>query len=519
MKSSTIEPPKKLGRPVGSRSSPDAKARSHKSYDLGPFAEWAKGHLVQSVDQWAGRPFELEGWQERFMDEAMSRNGVGYLWRSVALVLPRKNGKTHLLAAYALYRLFDDGQPEILLAASSDKQAGRLFDAVCSFLYRNPELMGEVVIRQHVGEIARKDGGGKIIRLASDPATLHGYNPSLVICDELHAWSKPSQRKAWAALTTGGGARQVTQTFTITTAGTAEERGESILGHLIDQNEQHGDCERAEGLTVSRNAAARTLVYNYSAPTQDPEDVEALKLANPASWITVDSLARQAANPELTGAEVLQLHGCVWAVGASAWLPAGSWAAIADPEREVEDGAKVVLGFDGSYNNDSTALVGCTIDERPHLFVVGVWERPPDARAWKVPRDDVEQTVRGAMERWDVREFPCDPPGWHREIDEWAETYGSPPVFAFETNKTGLMSEFCSRLYTAVVTAAVSHDGNPRLAAHIANAVVKERGAGAYISKEDRHSPRKIDLAVASVMAHGRAHALAGSGEAMVAWV
>jgi phage terminase large subunit-like protein len=46
------------------------------------------------------------------------------------MIAPRKDGKTALLAAVAFYRLLtDEGRPEILLAASSDRQAGRLFDA------------------------------------------------------------------------------------------------------------------------------------------------------------------------------------------------------------------------------------------------------------------------------------------------------------------------------------------------------------------------------------------------------
>jgi phage terminase large subunit-like protein len=75
----------------------------------------------------------------------------------------------------------------------------------------------------------------------------------------------------------------------------------------------------------------------------------------------------------------------------------------------------------------------------------------------------------------------------------------------FETNKLGEMAELCSRLYTAVVTQAVTHDGHPRLTAHMANAVVKERGPNAYITKGDRHSPRKTDLAIAAVLAYGLA--------------
>lgn len=73
----------------------------------------------------------LEPWQRRMMGEALAYNSDGWAtWSSTVMVAPRKNGKTAMLAALSLYRLLtDEGRPEILLAASSDKQAGRLFDA------------------------------------------------------------------------------------------------------------------------------------------------------------------------------------------------------------------------------------------------------------------------------------------------------------------------------------------------------------------------------------------------------
>jgi phage terminase large subunit-like protein len=164
-----------------------------------------------------------------------------------------------------------------------------------------------------------------------------------------------------------------------------------------------------------------------------------------------------------------------------------------------------VLGFDGSYNVDSTALLGCTVETTPHIFVVKLWERPASARKWVVPRAEVDTAVRQALERWKVLELACDPPGWHAEIDQWAEDYGSPPVVEVRTQETRVMAELCSRFYTCVVARGLAHDGNPRLAAHLANAVVRERPEGATITKVDRHSSKKIDAAVAAVLAFGRA--------------
>src|SRR5262245_28102553 len=170
----------------------------------------------------------LEAFQRELMDEALAEylDGTPY-WRSVVLVVPRKNGKTQLLAAFALYSLLEsEGMPEVLLAASSDRQAGRLFDACVAYIQSNASLAALVVVRNYAGEIARADGGGRILRMASDPKVLHGYNPSLVICDEVAQWITPMLRRAWGALTTAGGARRMSRVFTISTAGEAHERAE-----------------------------------------------------------------------------------------------------------------------------------------------------------------------------------------------------------------------------------------------------------------------------------------------------
>jgi phage terminase large subunit-like protein len=109
------------------------------------------------------------------------------------------------------------------------------------------------------------------------------------------------------------------------------------------------------------------------------------------------------------------------------------------------------------------------------------------------------------MQRFKIVELACDPPGWRTETEHWADTYGSVVVSNYRTNQRKFMAEGCARLHAAVTNRQVTHDGDPRLARHIHNAVVKETSEGAYITKEHRHSSRKIDLATAAVIAHDRA--------------
>jgi phage terminase large subunit-like protein len=73
------------------------------------------------------------------------------------------------------------------------------------------------------------------------------------------------------------------------------------------------------------------------------------------------------------------------------------------------------------------------------------------------------------------------------------------------------MTPATSRFYEAVVNGALTHSGDPRLARHLANAVLKGDPRGARLAKEHKHSKRRIDAAVAAVMALHRASELAAT--------
>jgi phage terminase large subunit-like protein len=483
---------------------PEAWRKYAAGSELDHFATFCREHLVQSEDRWEGRPLLLEPWQRRMLGEALAFDADGWpTWRSVVIIAPRKNGKTATLAALSLYRLLTSaGRPEILLAAPSDKVAGRLFDAAARFVRRSPELSRLLRVRDHAGEIVREDGMGIIYRLSSDPTRLFGYNPTHVVVDELAQWTTPNLQRGYAALTSGGGARSAPQVFTITTAGEASQRHDSILGRLLDAGLDAEDVEREPGLTICRMREAGTLVYEYAAPTIDPRDVKAMKLANPASWITEAYLRRQSQDPELTDAQVLQLHGCVWSATESTWIAPDAWAAR-KVARELEDGERLVLSFDGSYRRDATALVACTLDG--FVSPVSVWERPDRAPAeWKVPRDEVDDAIAGAMERFEVLELACDPPGWHSELDSWREAYGD-VVVDFPTNERRRAAAACNRFSTGVLEGDLSHDGSSVLARHVGHCVAKSTPYGPIATKDHPDNPRKIDAAVAAFVAYDRA--------------
>lgn len=499
---------------TGTTSASSAVAEYATESEASHFRWWCETYLRHSVDRFAGNPVVWEDWQNDWWDELLTVDPVSTdlefapYWRAAVLVVSRKNGKTAMLAAYALYRLFnDDGQPEILLAAATDKQAGRLFEAIESYLRRAPELRSQVHLRSHVGEIVLIATGGKIIRLTSSGESLDGYNPSLVIADELHAWVTPTRRRVWTSLRTARGARLNFQMVTITTAGHAASRASSILGKMIDGNEASGVVEAVHhGLTVSRNHKSRMIIYNYDAKTKNPNDWEKMMTANPASWVTKEFIEEQAEADDLTDADILQLHGCVWAETEVTFIGVDQLLAAMTDFVPIEPGNAVVLGFDGSERLDETWLVAVGLDGT--IEPLNRWHRPPRAPDdWRIPRPEVHNAIARAFATFNVIEFAVDPPGWYSELDEWTKEYGEEVVIMFDTNQPRRFAPACDRLRKAINEGEAKFGGalGGNLREHLGNCVTRDTSSGTVIVKDDKVSPRKIDGAVAAIIGFDRA--------------
>ena len=130
--------------------------------------------------------------------------------------MPRKNGKTSLVAGLGLYLLLADGEPgaEIYSAAADREQAGIMFEAAKAMVEANPELKAHVAIYRR--ELVVAATGSRYRVLSADVPTKHGLNPHGILFDELHA---QPDRELWDVLTTGTGARRQPLTIAITTAG------------------------------------------------------------------------------------------------------------------------------------------------------------------------------------------------------------------------------------------------------------------------------------------------------------
>lgn len=192
-----------------------------------------------------------------------------------------------------------------------------------------------------------------------------------------------------------------------------------------------------------------------------------------------------------------------------AWLAPEEWSRNSDPTVSVEDGAEVVLFFDGSKSQDATALLGCEV-ESGHVFALGVWEPDPNDDEDTVDASDVDRVVRLAFDRFYVPAFFADVKEWESfaltewpsryrdELKLWAVPTGKPPQ-SIAWDMRGHVAEFAraaEACHAEIREQGFTHDGDPRVARHVANARRRPYQAMVSIGKESPDSPRKVDAAV-----------------------
>jgi phage terminase large subunit-like protein len=117
---------------------------------------------------------------------------------------------------------------------------------------------------------------------------------------------------------------------------------------------------------------------------------------------------------------------------------------------------------------------------------------------------EVENTIREFVrDNPRVKEIVCDPYRWQRSMEVLADR--GLPIVEFPSTSPARMVKATAKFFDAVMENKLTHDGDPVLARHLDNAVLKVDSVGPRIVKENRNSNRRIDAAVAALIAHDRA--------------
>lgn len=199
------------------------------------------------------------------------------------------------------------------------------------------------------------------------------------------------------------------------------------------------------------------------------------------------------------------------------WISQPEWAGVAAAEKVVGRGEEVVLGFDGSRRRnrgvtDATALVGCRVSDG-HLFLLGCWEQPdgPFGQDWQVPTVEVLATVEDAFRDYKVVGMYADPARWESHVAKWEADHGRrlklkastqhPIEWWMTGGRSSHIVRALEKFRSSVVDGELTHDGSSVMTRHILNARRRESRSGIQIMKEHPDSSKKIDVAIAAVLA------------------
>jgi len=461
------------------------------------FAEAVCRVTKDSVASPAGKLLILRPWQKQLLRHALARREDGrYKHRTALVGMARKQGKSALAASMGLAGLTLGGNGSEIYSCAADRDQARIvFGTAKRMIEMDEELSSMFTLYRDAIEFKNKNSVYRV--LSAEAYTKEGLNPSpLVIFDEVHA--QPSW-DLWNTLSLAGGARADSLLFGITTAGVkTSANGQDSLCYSLYQYGQK---------IVKKEAEDSSFFFAWWEPVKpegDHRDESLWEEANPGLNDISDLEEMRSAVLRTPEAEFRTKRINCFVSTSVAWLPTGSWEAIEDKDRFPEPQEEVILAFDGAFSNDSTALVMWLLGgEKPHLMVVGIWERPDDAeQGWHVPVAEVEQTIIDTARdgRFQVREIVFDPARWQRTfmvLDEQGL-----PVVAYP-NSAERMVPATQKFYEAVVNQSFTHDGDERLARHISNCVTKQSSRGLMVAKAS--SRRKVDAAVASIFGYDRA--------------
>ena len=443
----------------------------------------------------AGSPLVLRDWQKDLMRHVFAGDDAGYRHRISLIGMPRKNGKSALGSVFGLYSLILGARgAEVYSVAAEKEQARIVFADAKRMVEASPELTGITKLYRDAIELPK---AGSVYRVLSAEAfSKEGLNPSATIFDELHA--QPN-RELFDVMSLAMGARgRLATLIAITTAGVKTDvTGKDSIAYSLYQYGQKVARGEVEDPTFF-------MAWWEAAQESDHREKQTWEIANPGygdicSAEDFESAVRRTPEPEFRTKRCNQ-----WVSSAISWLPTGAWDACSG-ETSLE-GKDYILGLDGSFSGDATVVTYATIEDVPQVGIVGAWEKDVQIHddTWRVDVLEVEERIRKFVkENPNVKEIACDPYRWTRTMQVLAdEGY---PIVEYPSTNARRMVPACAKFYDAVVDKKIIHDGDPLLARHVSNAVVKIDQLGPRIVKENRASQRRIDAAVALVLAFDRA--------------
>lgn len=411
--------------------------------------------------------------------------------RETLILIPKKNGKTTLLAALALYHLLTTRDAACVVGASSRDQASILYEQGTGLIERSG-LSGLFAAQKGYRRIDARWDRGRIRVLAADENTADGVIPTLALVDELHRHKSDG---LYGVFRDGLGPREG-QMITISTAGDDEE---SPLGKL-----------RARAYTLPgmvRSGAYRHVrtedfaMHEWALEDDDDRDNLAVVAgANPAPWQTEKALAIRHGSPSMTPWQWARFACGVWMFGEQGAFSEREWKACEDPLAAILPGATgVLIGVDLGWKWDTTAIVPVWTASDDRFVVAGEQIIVPPRDGSMTPYSSIWTAIAALAERFDRPTFVIDPEAGGEQLSQQIANELEADVVE-HSQKPAPMALAAQRLSDAISSGRLRHTGNAELSRHVLAAAPKSVGEGWRMVKPKR-SGAYIDAAVALGMA------------------
>ncbi len=493
-------------------------------------ADFIESQVVVPDRDAAGSPFVLTDPQLRFLlwyyrvDPERYRFTYG---RGGTLVAPQKWGKGPFSAAMAIAEaegpVRPDGwdakgepvgrpwaTPEIQVTAASEDQTDNVWRCLVPMIELG-DLSADI---PDTGETRiNLRGGGLIKPVTSAHRSRIGQRITFAVQDQTESWTQSNhgrlladnQRRNLAG--TGGRFLETPNAW---------DRRESSVAQETWENDEPGIyrimIDAGPGSIRSKRDRRRMLRKVYGGHRTDQ-----------GGWIDVDRIDQEVVTLLERDAQQAERYFLNRpGAGADSAYDMAKWRTLAKPEYVAPDGALIVIGVDGARWDDSLAIVATDV-EAGHQWPIALLETPPHPPDdYEHDLDQADAAMIEAFDRWHVWRAYCDPQYIEKLVDRWRGRWGEKRIIEWLTYRDRAVCHAVRNHVTAVNAGDLSHDGDPRFAAHLNNArkeyrnVLDDNKRRMYtISKDAPMSPRKIDCAMGAVLSwEARGDAIASGATA-----
>lgn len=391
--------------------------------------------------------------------------------RETVIILPKKNGKSTLIAALILYHLIVTPNAECVVVAAAREQAEIILRQARMFVRNSRPLQRFVAIRQR--SILSLVDEGRIRVLASDEDTADGTIPTLAIVDELH---RHKTSALYGVLRDGLGPRNG-RMITISTAGATFD---SPLGFIREAAHAWPTFRREGAHNWAWDPAARLAFHEWCLlPGDDVEDMETVKMANPAPWHTIENLKERRSSETMTKGQWLRFACGIWTEGEDPAITQDEWDRLYSDIGQIKEGDEVILA--PSVGHDGAIGIAALRDDGRVAIRAEILEAGEGHSVF----EDVEDRLVRLCNSYRVLEVH-HPLGPFIRSSELLMIQGVPMVAApHSPARLAVATGSFDRLR---LSGKLIHDGNPALRRHALAAQVKvtEQGERYVVGERSR---------------------------------